>query len=200
MGRPLALLVIAIAIAVIATVGFAVRPGVVIAAGLVAVGVVLVLMVVRLAGRGERSAQALPVFARPEAASGAAAPLLEAVERTSADRLRLLAVRPLDRAAHSDAREEALDAVAARGRGPALEVSRAWIVDFVDRSFGTRGFDPTFIGLAWRHEPLTAQDRARVAETLSDAAIAVLARDTIGDAAFDELIGPCADLLDDADR
>jgi hypothetical protein len=61
---------------------------------------------------------------------------------------------------------------------------------------GTRSFDPTFVGLAWRHEPTGPADRIRLIRTLSDAALAVAVRDLVDDGVADELLGPLAGVVE----
>ena len=51
------------------------------------------------------------------------------------------------------------------------------------------------IGLAWRHEPMRPEDRERLVDTLTDAALGVIVRDLVDEATFDELIGPCTFLV-----
>jgi hypothetical protein len=117
---------------------------------------------------------------------------LASLDRASIDEARVLAVRPLDRAAHDEARATALEAATGAGRGELVAASRHQVVRWVEGAFAANAYDPTFIGLAWRHEPLRPEDRLLLAETLADAALGLIVLDLVADSVADELIGPCA--------
>lgn len=123
--------------------------------------------------------------------------LLAAIDRTPIETVRTLAVRPLDPAAHEAARAQAVEAAGAGSRARLVEDGSTAIVDWIDRVVGTSSYDPTFAGLAWRHEPLRVDDRVALAATLEDAVLAVVVADLVDPATVDELLGPCAGLLDD---
>jgi hypothetical protein len=123
--------------------------------------------------------------------------LLAAVDRTPIETIRTLAVRPLDPDAHAAARARAVEAAGAGSRARLVEEGREAIVGWIDRVVGTSSYDPTFAGLAWRHEPLRVDDRVLLAATLEDAVLAVVAADLVDPATVDELLGPCAALLND---
>ncbi len=124
------------------------------------------------------------------------ATLLDRLERTPVGRLRLLAVRPLDTAGHDRARAGAEDAARRAGRAERHAVARAWLDDLLRRSFSQRGFAPA-AALGIPHEPLGPVDRVRVERTIDDALLAVLVRDLVDETTYDELLGPCAGLLED---
>jgi hypothetical protein len=124
--------------------------------------------------------------------------LLARFERLAIEELRVLAVRPLDEAAHDAARDDARRAADAAGLGALIDSTDERIADFVDRTMGARSYDPTFAGLAWRHEPTGPADRVRLLRTLSDAALAVAVRDLVDEAVADELLGPVALVVGDA--
>jgi hypothetical protein len=111
------------------------------------------------------------------------------------DQLRLLAVQPLDPEAVIRARGRAKDALADGDRARAWDALAAGVRRFVDHVFDTRGFDPTPLGLAWRHEPFGARDRILLFETLADAALAAVTGDLLDDETRDELVGPCLSLF-----
>ncbi len=106
-------------------------------------------------------------------------------------------MRPLDVSAHDAARDDAREAARFGGRAALLEDTSRALSVWLDRAFGTRSFDPTILGLAWRLEPLRADDIARLHETLDDAALAVATEDLIDEATYAELLGPCAMLVED---
>ena len=115
---------------------------------------------------------------------------LEHLERTPFDALRMSAVRPFAPAALNDARRRAQLAADQAGRTELrLEVAGA-IDAFLSRAFDGRPFDPTY-----SPEPMRPEDRARLLKTLADASLAVVAQDVIDDRTFDQLVGPCSQLV-----
>jgi hypothetical protein len=148
------------------------------------------------AGDSGRPARIDPAATSPEPVARLTA-FLEALDRLDTDELRLLAVRPLDAEGHGAARTRARAAAARHlERAMLVDEATAAIRAWLERVFGTRSFDPTLVALAWRHEPLRLDDRDRLRETLDDAALAVVAADLIDEATCDELLGPCARLVD----
>lgn len=149
-------------------------------------------------GRSATGDAARPTAPRPDREATIPAgltALMDRIDRLPPDGVRLLAVRPLDRAAHDRARELALARLAEGGRLDALEATRTAVATWVRRWQGGEAFDPTFVAVAWRHEPLGAEDRIRLLRTIQDAAIAELAADLVDEPTFDELLGPCATLV-----
>jgi len=120
---------------------------------------------------------------------------LDALEHAPVEELRMLAVRPLDQAAHDAARSTAEAELRRSGRDERHTVLRAWIEDLLRRSFSQRGFAPAaWLGVP--HEPLGPADRVRVGRTIDDAVVALLVRDFVDETTFDELLGPCAGLVE----
>ena len=112
------------------------------------------------------------------------------LERTPFYTLRTYAVRPLARAALNDVRRRAQIAADQAGRTDLrLELAGA-VETFLSRAFDRRPFDPTY-----SPEPMRPEDRARLLQTLVDASLAVVAQDVIDDRAFDQLVGPCGQLV-----
>lgn len=149
-------------------------------------------------GRSTAGEPARPAVPRPDRAASIPAgltALMDRIDRLPPDGVRLLAVRSLDPAVHEQARADALARLADAGRLDVLEASRTAIAAWVRRWQGGEAFDPTFVALAWRHEPLRAEDRIRLLRTIEDAAIAELAADLVDEPTFDELLGPCATLV-----
>jgi hypothetical protein len=136
-------------------------------------------------------------FERPGAASNRLVyrrieDFLEMLERTPFDGLRLYAVRSLSPASLNEARHRAQTASDQAGRMDLrLDLAGA-IADFLRRSIDNYAYDPTMIGTAWILRP---EDRERLRKTLVDASMAVVAQDLIDEATFDELVGPCARLV-----
>ena len=149
---------------------------------------------------------AASAVARPSPRAPGTAPmariglLLHALDRLPPDRVRLLAVTPLDASAHDIARATALADVSAAGRSAEVNEARAAIQDWVRRWLSDNAYDPTFVAIAWRHEPLGPDDRLLLLETLDDAALGLISADLVDEATSDELIGPCAALLERDDR
>jgi hypothetical protein len=115
---------------------------------------------------------------------------LERLERTPFETVRTYAVRPLAPVALNEARRNAQVTADEAGRMDLrLEVAGA-IDTFLSRAFDGRPFDPTYIS-----EPLRPEDRARLLKTLVDASLAVVAQDLIDDRTFDQLVGPCGQLV-----
>lgn len=122
---------------------------------------------------------------------------LDELERTPVEELRLLAVRPLDQDGHDAAREEAEDALRRSGRDQRHAAARAWVEELLRHAFSQPGYSPVAaLGIA--HEPLDAAARVQVGRTIDDAVVALLAEDLVDEATYDELLGPCAGLADDA--
>lgn len=135
--------------------------------------------------------------ARPGDPAGRLAGFLERLDRLPTDGVRLLAVRPLDVAAHEAASEWARQAARDHGRATMVEDATVYIAEWIGRAFGTRSFDPELVALAWRHEPLRIADRDRLQATLSDAALAVAVEDIVDEPTYGELVGPCGRLTGD---
>lgn len=115
---------------------------------------------------------------------------LEQLERTPFDTLRVYAVQSFAPAALDAARRHAQAAADEAGRMD-LRLEAAGAVDaFLRRALDSHAFDPTY-----RAEPLRPDDRARLRRTLVDASLALVSRDLIDDRVFDELAGPCAQLM-----
>ena len=122
---------------------------------------------------------------------------LDELERTPVEELRLLAVRPLDQDGHDAARDEAEDALRRSGRDQRHAAARAWVEELLRHAFSQPGYSPVAaLGIA--HEPLDAAARVQVGRTIDDAVVALLAEDLVDEATYDELLGPCAGLADDA--
>lgn len=188
-------------------------PGLAVVLGAAAVSVVVIVLAVRqilrpaptspgpAIGRGPRASGRTQHGQRTIAGGHAArlADFLDRLERLSTDELRLLAVRPLDGAAHDAARDEAVAAAQYAKRADLVAKTAGAATDLLERAFGTRSYDPTLAGLAWRHEPLRVEDRLRVRDTLADAALAVATEDLVSPATYAELVGPCTMLVDDGE-
>jgi hypothetical protein len=173
--------------------------------GLVAAGVVVFLGIRSvLPGVKRGTDHAVPSDRRsasqPGDATARLAAILERLDRLSTDELRLLAVRPLDPVAHGAARSRAVDAARRSGRAAMVDEAATGIAAWLDQAFGSRSFDPTLVGLAWRHEPQRPEDRERLRETLADAVLAVAVEDLVDEATYGELLGPCATLTGDDAR
>ncbi|HSG85972.1 MAG TPA: hypothetical protein VLA23_06500 [Candidatus Limnocylindrales bacterium] len=136
-------------------------------------------------------------MARPKPDDPILRGFLDELERTPVEELRLLAVRPLDQDGHDAAREEAEDALRRSGRDQRHAAARAWVEELLRHAFSQPGYSPVAaLGIA--HEPLDAAARVQVGRTIDDAVVALLAEDLVDEATYDELLGPCAGLADDA--
>ena len=136
-------------------------------------------------------------MARPKPDDPVLRGFLDELERTPIEELRLLAVRPLDQAGHDEAREEAEDALRRSGRGQRRDAAGGWIEELLRHAFSQPGYSPVAsLGIA--HEPLDAAGRVQVGRTIDDAVVALLVRDLVDESAYDELLGPCAGLVEDA--
>jgi hypothetical protein len=158
----------------------------IIAAGVIVVG----------AARGAAGLPALRGAAQASARTptlGRVERFLEAVDRLPTDRLRMLAM-PED-PARVEAVERALQAAATAGRRETAADLRRTVDDGIARRFAEGGYDATMFGLGWRSEPTGPSDRVRIAATVRDAALGVLVEDLIDRELFEELVGPCADLM-----
>lgn len=115
---------------------------------------------------------------------------LERLARSPFYTLRTYAVRPLAPAALNEARRRAQVTADDAGRMDLrLDVAGA-IETFLSRAFDGRPFDPSY-----SPEPMRLEDRARLLKTLVDASLAVVAQDVIDDRTFDQLVGPCSQLV-----
>lgn len=115
---------------------------------------------------------------------------LERLERTPFYTLRTYAVRPLAPATLNEARRRAQVIADQAGRMDLrLEVAGA-METFLSRAFDRHPFDPTY-----SPEPMRPEDRVRLLKTLVDASLAVVAQDVIDDRTFDQLVGPCSQLV-----
>lgn len=136
-------------------------------------------------------------MARPKPDDPILRGFLDELERTPVEELRLLAVRPLDQDGHDAARDEAEDALRRSGRDQRHAAARAWVEELLRHAFSQPGYSPVAaLGIA--HEPLDAAARVQVGRTIDDAVVALLAEDLVDEATYDELLGPCAGLADDA--
>lgn len=115
---------------------------------------------------------------------------LERLERTPFDTLRTYAVRPLAPAALNKARRSAQVIADQAGRMDLRLGAASAVEDFLSRAFDRYPFDATY-----RTEPMRPEDRARLIRTLVDASLAVVAQDVIDDQTFDQLVGPCSQLV-----
>lgn len=117
----------------------------------------------------------------------------ERIDRLPTDQLDMLAVRPLDAAAHRAAVGRAKEAVVRLHRAEVL--SRA--DEAIEVDLPRRLSDSTFpsLGIVGIGARLSSLDRVRLTATLRDAALALIVRDSLDEATFAELIGPCADLV-----
>jgi hypothetical protein len=117
------------------------------------------------------------------------------LERLQVDLLPAFALSADDRSLQA-ARRAAARIAHDRGLEETIESARAWITDWTLRVYGSWQYQPTFIGLNWGRSMGRPEDRARVAETLSDAVVAVSLGDLLdpGDAAT--LLGGWAGLLE----
>jgi hypothetical protein len=136
-------------------------------------------------------------MARPKPDDPVLRGLLGELERTPIEHVRLLAVRPLDSAAHDRARTEAEKAARSSGRITRHAAAMAWVDDLLLTMFTRHGL-PLEAAFGVPHEALGAQDRVHVRHTLDDAILAVLVCDLVDEATYDELLGPCAGLVEDA--
>lgn len=123
-----------------------------------------------------------------------------ALERLPFDELGLLAVRPADPAAHDAARQRAIEAARTWGRFGLVAEGQAAVRAWLDGVFAGRGVDPTPGWIAWRHGPLSPMDRRWLAETLGDAVLALATRGLVDPETTDELLGPCASLVEEGGR
>lgn len=161
----------------------------------------------RAAGPGPRDAAAGPRHERPGRRTEdpwlgdprrELARLGAALERLPFDQLGLLAVRPADPAAHDAARQRAVEAARTWGRWRLVAEGQAAVRAWLEEVFAGRGVDPTPGWIAWRHGTLSPADRRWLAETIGDAVLAVATRGLVDPETTDELLGPCASLLDEA--
>jgi hypothetical protein len=115
---------------------------------------------------------------------------IERLERTQFDAIRMYAVRPHAPAARNDARRRAQIAADHAGRTDLrLEVAGAI------ETFLARAFDGRPLGGIESIEPMRPEDRARLRTTLVDASLAVVAQDVIDERTFNQLVGPCSQLV-----
>ena len=115
---------------------------------------------------------------------------LKQLDRTPFDTLRVFAVRSFAPVSLDAARRHA-QAIADEAGRLDLRLEVAGAIDaFLGHALDSHAFDPTY-----RTEPLRPDDRARLRGTLVDASLALVTRDLIDDRTFDELAGPCAQLV-----
>jgi hypothetical protein len=161
---------------------------------IVAVGAVVVVAAVH----ASRSATAAALVAEPNELRADRLEeeldrLFERVDRLPTDALETLAVRPIDEAAHADAVERGLDAVARLRRTSIFDRAAAAIEREVPLRLSAGSYFSTGVAGVGGH--LSGADRVLLTRTLRDAALAVIAREGLDAETYDELIGPCRDLV-----
>jgi hypothetical protein len=119
----------------------------------------------------------------------------ERLERLPAAEARFLAVRPLDARAHEAARAAAEDAIERSDRSDLVGRAREGIVAWVRRSSSDLVLPTIYMGTGMGAQPGRPDDLVRLADTLSDASLAVIAEDLVDGATYDELVGPCTELV-----
>ena len=127
---------------------------------------------------------------RVDASLGA---FFDRIDRLPSDQLDMLAVRPLDPDAHRAAVARAIEAVSRLGRRDVL----ARADEAIEVDLPRRVSDSTFpsLGVVGLGARLNSLDRVRLTATLRDAALGLIARDSLDEATFAELVGPCAGLV-----
>jgi hypothetical protein len=116
----------------------------------------------------------------------------ERLDRMPTARLEMLAVRPLDEAGHHAATDRALDAVRRLGREELLRRGRETVEETAPRRYAADTLWVAGIPIGPAIRPV---DLSRLVATLRDAVLALVAADGVDADTFDELVGPCVDLV-----
>jgi hypothetical protein len=117
------------------------------------------------------------------------------LERLRVEDMVALAARPLDGSAHDVALERARGAAREWGLDAVIVAASADIDDWVVSMFNRSTVQPGWYEANWGR-PGSATDRANLAQSLGEAATAILLGDRIDSADRDELVGPWAALLE----
>jgi len=117
----------------------------------------------------------------------------ERIDRLPTDALETLAVRPIDDRAHADAVERGLHAVARLHRTSMFDRAAAAIERQVPLRLSAGSYFSTGVAGVGGH--LSGADRVLLTRTLRDAALALIAREGLDAETYDELVGPCRDLV-----
>ena len=119
----------------------------------------------------------------------------ERLERLRVEDMLALAARPLDEQAHADAVDRARTAAEATALGDDVAEVRAAIDGWVVALFNRSTVQPGWMEANWGR-PGTVEDRANLAASLGEVAIALLLGDRLTEADRDELLGAWVDLAD----
>jgi hypothetical protein len=114
------------------------------------------------------------------------------VERIGLDQLPMYAARPVDRD-HRRTIEQAEAVASENGRAATVDAVRESVLEYVNQRFVDAQFRPTWAGLSWVSAG-TVDDRARIAVSLGEAAIAVALWDLLDEGVRDEMLGAWAGL------
>ena len=117
------------------------------------------------------------------------------LERLRVEDMVALAARPLDGSAHDAALEQARGAARESGLDSVIVAASADIDDWVVSMFNRSTVQPGWYEANWGR-PGSVTDRANLAQSLGEAATAILLGDRIDSADRDELVGPWAALLE----
>jgi hypothetical protein len=117
------------------------------------------------------------------------------LERLRVEDMLALAARPLDERAHAETLDRARAAAGDARLGDDVAGVRAAIDDWVVSLFNRSTSQPGWFEANWGR-PGTVADRANLAESLGEVALALLLGDRLGDEDRDELLGAWVDLAD----
>jgi len=131
------------------------------------------------------------------AASKRLAAFLERLGRVDREDLQRMGLPPLD-PGRNEARERAIDAAVAAGRGELLKAARQRVRDGTLAEYSRAGYRPTWLGLNWSVSTGRAEDRVAWAIALEDAAIATVAEDLLRPDDVTELTWPFERLVGQA--
>jgi hypothetical protein len=117
------------------------------------------------------------------------------LERLRVEDMLALAARPLDERAHADALDRARAAAESARLGDDVSDARNAIDGWVLSLFNRSTVQPGWMEANWGR-PGTVEDRANLAASLGEVAIALILGDRLTDEDRDELLGAWVDLAD----
>ena len=123
------------------------------------------------------------------AASRRVAALLDRLGRVDREDLQRMALLPPDQGRQA-ARERAIDASVAAGRGELLKAATQRVREATLEEYSRAGYRPTWLGLNWAVSTGRAEDRVAWVVALEDAAIATVAQDLLSADDVAELMWP----------